>query len=327
MQVGSPAQNVRVFASTSSPDTWVVRSYGCVPDDAACLEDRGRPFNPNSSTTWDETGYYDLKVDQNEATSIRGQVGNDTIGLGVQGSGGPILKNQIVATYTDPSLHLGLFGLNPAPTNLSASDQGRPSYMTTLRQKELIPSLSFGYTAGAQYRLKQVFGSLTLGGYDSSRFTPNSLTIAFTGDDPLNMLQVSVQDIIAKDQNGATSDLLTVPIKAKIDSTIAMIWLPILVCQAFEKAFGLKWDASSELYLVNDDLHSALLQQNASVTFTLANQAKGGQTVDIILPYKSFDLQVKAPRRGIKQSSRHFPLKRSTNDSQNALGRAFFQEA
>ena len=313
--------------STSSPDTWVVRSYGCLSDDDGCLEDRGRPFNPNTSTTWDQTGFYNLNVIQNEASSVRGQFGNDTVGLGVQGSGGPILKNQIVATYTDPSLYLGLFGLNPASTNFSATDQGRPSYMTSLKKNNLIPSLSFGYTAGSQYRLKQVFGSLTLGGFDSSRFIPNPLTIGFTGDDPTKALQASVQKIYAIEPNGTTSDLLANPITAQVDSTIAMIWLPTTVCQAFEKAFGLIWDNNTQLYLVNDDLHSALLERNASVQFTVSNQTRGGQTTDVILPYKSFDLLAKPPYNGINQTSRYFPLKRSTNDSQITLGRTFLQEA
>lgn len=39
--------------------------------------------------------------------------------------------------------------------------------------------MSWAYTAGSQYRLNKVLGSLTLGGYDYSRFIPNNLQIAF----------------------------------------------------------------------------------------------------------------------------------------------------
>lgn len=43
----------------------------------------------------------------------------------------------------------------------------------------MIPSLSWAYTAGNQYRLNKVLGSLTLGGYDRSKSEPNSLNVAF----------------------------------------------------------------------------------------------------------------------------------------------------
>ena len=43
----------------------------------------------------------------------------------------------------------------------------------------MIPSLSWAYTAGNQYRLNKVLGSLTLGGYDRSKSELNSLSVAF----------------------------------------------------------------------------------------------------------------------------------------------------
>ena len=258
---------------------------------------------------------------------MQGQFGNETIGLGLQGSGGPILKHQIIAAYTSPALFMGIFGLNPSSTNFSATGQGHPSYVTALKEQNKIPSLSFGYTAGNQYRLKQVYGSLVLGGYDSSLFTPNPLTFSFAGDDLSRVLQLNVQGITSKNQNGTISALLPSPIIANVDSSVAMISLPTPACKAFENAFGLNWDDKSQLYLVDDNLHSALLEQNASVTFTLSNRMTGGQTADIILPYKSFDLLIKPPYSGVNQSQRYFPLKRAANDSQNTLGRTLLQEA
>ena len=316
-----------MFLSAASADTWVVRSDGCSSSEDSCTEDRGRLFNPNSSSTWIQSGSYDLGVDQNMGYSVQGQFGNDTLGLGLQGSGGPVLKNQIIAAYTNSSPYVGVFGLNPSSTNFSATDQGRPSYLTSLKEQNKIPSLSFGYTAGNQYRLKQVYGSLILGGYDASLFTPNPLTIGFAGDDLSKMLQLSLQGITAKNQNGSTNPLLPTPITVNVDSTVAMIWLPTPACKAFESAFGLSWDDKSELYLVDDDLHSTLLEQNANVTFTISNQTTGGRTADITLPYQSFDLLIKPPYSGVNQSQRYFPLKRSADDSQNTLGRTFLQEA
>ena len=257
---------------------------------------------------------------------MQGLYGNDSLGLGLQGSGGPILKNQIIAAYTSPALYVGMFGVNPSSTNFSATDQGRPSYMTSLMSQNMIPSLSFGYTAGNKYRLKQVYGSLTLGGYDSSLFAPNALSVPLA-QDPERSLLVGIQSISAKDQQGTTSALVPTPIIANIDSTVSMIWLPTPVCQLFEKVFNLKWDEKTELYLVDDNLHTALQQQNASVTFTLGATISGGQTVDITLPYHSFDLLIGPPFRGISQSQRYFPLRRASNETQYTLGRTFLQEA
>lgn len=259
--------------------------------------------------------------------SVQGVFGNDTVGLGVQGSGGPVLSNQIVAAYTSNDLRLGMFGVNPASTNFTATDQERPSYMSSLKDQGKIPSLSFGYTAGNQYRLKQVYGSLTLGGYDTSLFEPNSLTIPLGSDATRNLL-VGIQSIESANQNGTTNNLLSSGgIIANVDPTISTIWLPLQACQAFEKAFGLTYDGTSGLYLVDSNLHTALQAQNASLTFTLGVGASGGQSAKIILPYSSFDLIVKQPVPGISSQQRYFPLQRAANPTQYTLGRTFLQES
>ena len=121
------------------------------------------------------------------------------------------------------------------------------------------------------------------------------------------------------------SSLLSDGVLALIDSTVPYLWLPQTVCEAFEKAFGISQDPISNLYLVNDTLHDTLLKQNASVVFQLANGPSGGPSVNITLPYASFDLEADYPL--IKSPSRYFPLQRANDDSQITLGRTFFQEA
>jgi hypothetical protein len=91
----------------------------------------------------------------------------------------------------------------------------------------------------------------------------------------------------------------------------------------FENAFGLIWDNGTELYLVNDSLHNALLLQNSSVAFTLGNLS--GEKVNITLPYSAFDLTASSPL--VPNTTHYFPLKRAANSSQYTLGRTFFQEA
>jgi len=315
-----------VFVSTANPDTWVVLPQGCPTNDDTCVENRGRTFNYNQSSTWSQHGFYEFGTEQNLNMSVEAVFGNDTLGLGIQGSGGPVLTKQVIGAYSSTEFYIGMLGLNPASTNFTPQDQGIASYMSTLKAGNLIPSLSFGYTAGNRYSLKQVLGSLTLGGYDSSRFSANNLTIPLAPD-TTRELMVGIQSISSVDHSGTTSNLLPTGIMSLVDSTVPQIWLPIAACQAFEKAFGLTFDQKTELYLVDSSLRTQLQAQNASVTFTLGATAAGGQTTNITLPYDSFDLLVAPPTPGVVNSSRYFPLRRAANESQYTLGRTFLQEA
>ena len=295
--------------------------------DTTCSNGRGLLFNPNTSSTWSQYGFYALGAEQNLGPSGSARYGNDTVGLGIQGSGGPSLPHQIVGALSTEIFYLGFFGVNPASTNFTQQEQGEASYMTTLKDQNLIPSLSFGYTAGNQYRSKQVLGSLTLGGVDSGRFTPNNLSIPFAPKESRSLL-VGIQSISSVDQNGTTSNLLPGGgITAFVESTEAQIWLPVEACQAFEAAFGLTYNDTNGFYLVNDALHSQLTAQNASVTFTLGNATSGGETVNITLPYASFDLLLTPPAGNLTSNTKYFPLRRADNDTQYTLGRTFLQEA
>jgi hypothetical protein len=165
---------------------------------------------------------------------------------------------------------------------------------------------------------------LTLGGYDASRFTPNDVDFTFATDISRDLV-VGVQSIRFSDSNAASEELLSDGILAFIDSSVPHIWLPLSACKAFEKAFGIIYDDTTDLYLVNNALHDRLLSQDASVTFVLGDNVAGGQTVEITLPYLSFDLQ--ADYKFLNASSRYFPLRRADNDTQYTLGRTFLQES
>ncbi|KAF6218570.1 hypothetical protein HO133_005920 [Letharia lupina] len=327
IQVGTPIQDVRVFVSNEISTTWIVETEGCAVGDDTCSNGRGLLFNPNSSSTWSQYGFYALGAEQNLGSTGSARYGNDTVGLGIQGSGGPSLPDQIVGAFSTDDFYLGFFGVNPASTNFTQQEQGKASYMTTLKNQNLIPSLSFGYTAGNKYRLKQVLGSLTLGGVDSGRFVPNNLSISFAPQEGRSLL-VGIQSISSVDQNGTTSNLLpNGGIMALVDSTEAQIWLPVEACQAFETAFGLTYNDTNGFYLVDDALSSQLTAQNASVTFTLGNSTSGGETINITLPYASFDLLLTPPAANLTSNTNYFPLRRADNSTQYTLGRTFLQEA
>lgn len=183
IRVGTPEQDVRVFISTASPESMVVLSeYGCstsifekVPTN--CAISRGVLFTPNDSSTWHELGLFGINGDgvgleANLGYSQRSDFGLETVGLGLTG---PSLDNQTVAGIATASpfylyeiavlltiirrirliqiAHSGIFGLNNQPVNFtSVGNYSSPSFLTTLKDQDMIPSLSWSYTAGARYR-------------------------------------------------------------------------------------------------------------------------------------------------------------------------------
>jgi hypothetical protein len=184
------------------------------------------------------------------------------------------------------------------------------------------PLLSILILTFSQIGLKQVYGQLIFGGYDTSRFTSNSVSFTLAQDVSRDIV-VSLQSISYS--GTAQASLLASPILIFIDSTDPNIWLPETACKQFETAFGLTLDATTGLYLVNDSHHQTLLAENAQVRFRLADTPTGGEAVTIVLPYSAFDLKAEYPM--VANSTRYFPLKKAANETQYTLGRTFLQEA
>lgn len=66
---------------------------------------------------------------------------------------GPSLDTQVVAGIDQNYwLSMGMFGLGQEPTNFTNLNNPHPSFLSTLKQRDIIPSLSWSYTAGAPYR-------------------------------------------------------------------------------------------------------------------------------------------------------------------------------
>src|SRR5450756_806194 len=68
LRVGTPAQDIRVLASTNSPETLVVLPLGCTsaainPVPNGCASSRGGLFNPNTSSTWQDQGLFGINGD------------------------------------------------------------------------------------------------------------------------------------------------------------------------------------------------------------------------------------------------------------------------
>lgn len=171
---------------------------------------------------------------------------------------------------------------------------------------------------------KKVQGSLTLGGYDASKFIPNAVDFQFA-DDISRDLVVGLQSITFSDPKTPSKILLSEGILTFIDSTVPHIWLPLDACKRFEAAFGLTYNSTVERYLVNNTLHEQLQSRNPSITFSLGDSISGGSKIDITFPYAAFDLSVDYPIVDTKQY--YFPLRRADNETQYTLGRTFLQES
>ena len=172
IHAGTPPQPARVLVATTIGETWVISQNetqgGCLKSDSpGCAESRGALFNINASTSWQDKGIYELGNEINLPDYItgydNGHYGIDSLGLGLPGGGGVALDNQVVAALATKDFYLGYLGVTSRPTNFSTFDNPHTSFLSSLKQQNKIPSLTFGYSAGNQYR---AFCDRSFGGLD-----------------------------------------------------------------------------------------------------------------------------------------------------------------
>jgi len=106
-------------------------------------------FASNQSSTWAYLGRHSLVEGEYLNITTDGQYGTDVVGLGVDESTGFTLNRNVVAGITAGPFYTGTFGLKAA--NVTSIDGGPATFMAQLKQQNLIPSISYGYTAGAIY--------------------------------------------------------------------------------------------------------------------------------------------------------------------------------
>ena len=161
IHVGTPPQPARVLVSTAVGETWVVSANttqgGCLSlDPSTCPQSRGDLVNVNQSTTWQDQGIFGLGLEVNlpdyTGPYDNGDYGLDTLGFGLAASDGVSLNNMVVAAIATKDFYLGNLGITDRPTNFSSFNDPHPSFLSSLKNQSKIPSLSFGYSAGAEYR-------------------------------------------------------------------------------------------------------------------------------------------------------------------------------
>ena len=146
IRVGTPPQWVELFVSTASQETWVVGNGGC-DGTTECLTKRGGVFQANKSSTWANQGPFVLGLDPQLGFSGNGVYGFDNISL----SDSVSVPSQVVGVINTTDYWLGFFGLGVEPTNFTSAD--KPTFLDSMVETmSLIPSHSYGYTAGANYR-------------------------------------------------------------------------------------------------------------------------------------------------------------------------------
>ena len=166
VNVGTPPQKFHLLPGTQVSETWVVLPEGCdaPPTDPSNCEVlrgaeafNGQPatgFLTNASSTWAEAGLYEIKLEANLGIDgVNGLFGDDVVGVnnGNGSANGVSLAGQPVAGIAAKSFFLGYLGLGITRPNFSSAAASQNTFLSNLWMDNLIPSLSYGYTAGASY--------------------------------------------------------------------------------------------------------------------------------------------------------------------------------
>lgn len=149
-----------MLVSTEVSSTWVVAPTGCGSTSPVnCTGARGGAYDSTKSSSWNVNALYALAAETNlgdpySGDNEIGDYGYDTIGIpGQSGVADISVDHQVIAAITPDTYYLGNLGLSSQNITFSAgASDTSPSLLGSLRNENLIPSLSFGYTAGASYR-------------------------------------------------------------------------------------------------------------------------------------------------------------------------------
>jgi hypothetical protein len=142
-----------VMAAMGCPADWVGGSSAC-EDRRGHLYDRSLSPTSTTGNNYSLTEPATMKNYGLDNEAIRMSV--DTVALGDSQSGGQKVGRNGIWEFASLNYTLqGLVGLHQPAVNLSdlgGRGYGDASFIQTLRDTNNIPSLSYGYTAGALYR-------------------------------------------------------------------------------------------------------------------------------------------------------------------------------
>ncbi|KAM0221559.1 hypothetical protein ACHAPQ_000081 [Fusarium lateritium] len=346
--LGSDSQQVEVLVSTALSEFWAVGPGGCLPKEPHCIAARGGVYSPQESSDLSALGIWQLGLNY-LGYGGNGDYGRDRISMQSPLSDELyIMDDVLIATVNTTSYLNGLFGLGITQGNFNGTVADSP-LTQAVAQYGLIPSYSFGYTAGAYYRNTPV--SLTLGGVKPSRYKEHDNVFTLTQEDNLQRPLVRGIEITPPDGQDAPDSwepeqlLLSQwnsSFYAIIDSTTPYLWLPESVCDQFAQALNLTYNSTFELYTISDDQYRAYKKDESfSLTFVLSsfddNDNFGDPydvsgIVNITIPLRAFVglLQYPFMQDTIKYGDPaipYFMLRKAQDSAAYILGRSFLQES
>jgi hypothetical protein len=384
-------QNFLVVPSTSNPTTWLPDDKLCklAKAPANCSLTRGVGlFNGNQSAGYDDstsssstgTGPLGLEYFNRGGSypaeilygvkygNFGGILGEDI--LYMSSSTAPITTHSSsgrvpIYAYSNDRYYLPSLGLG-AGIHKSSASQLMNSTLLNMVDAGAIPSLSWGYTAGAYYgehpylynsslcprrhvvyTLLQVFllsqcktnyaadkfrrASLVIGGYDQARIQGQPAQFKFlTGSTAGSELLVSVTSIGIQYKNNS-SPASTPPLifDAVVDSTLPYLFLPNTTCDWLRERLHLEYDAATGLYTIDSQTLESNKDNIASFTVTIGSTQENStnfSAIALVITFPYKAFDAKPVWTWDLPNSTIFPIRRAQSDTA-VLGRPFFQEA
>ncbi|KAK5048907.1 hypothetical protein LTR84_005327 [Exophiala bonariae] len=251
------------------------------------------------------------------------------------------VPDQIIAVLNSTKYWVGRLGLGVQQTRFDGTVDHLSLLSSLAQDRSFIPSHSYGYTAGAIYRLTSVPASLILGGFDGNRFEANNMTFTLNADYApvvaMNTISVTANADgplpINWDSNPVSLMDSSESATFTIDSSTPFLWLPQTVCDSFAKALNLTYDDNLQLYLYNNETSTLNTLKSWKLNFTFGINTSPDASDDLYLnlPFAAFDLQLSYPYPNLDANfttppTNYFPLRVATDRTQYKIGRAFLQE-
>ncbi|KAK6075120.1 eukaryotic aspartyl protease [Seiridium cupressi] len=349
LYVGEPGQQVDVTVSTSLSEIWVIESNGC-GSSALCTAARGNVFNISASSSWSSLGQWDVGLDYLDQVA-NGDYAMETVAVhNSLTQNQTSLATQVVAAINDTDYYTGFFGLGITPGRFETTVVQSP-IAALVERDAIIPSHSYGYTAGAYYGGQ--FGtpmSLVLGGYDQTRFVSHDTAFSLnsTTRQPEALVRAITASISSVNQASTAWNSTSLSLSsfdesvvALIDSSTPYLWLPAVICDRFAEALNLTWNETFGLYLFsNNQIYEGFSDTDLAFTFSLSSNDNRdnfgdplnvGGVVNITISANAFAQTLRYPFMNLFEygdaAIPYFPLKRADNGTQIIIGRSFLQEA
>ena len=231
----------------------------------------------------------------------------------------------------DTTQLVGSLGLGTNTRSFNAEEEYR-SYLTALYEEGIIPSRSFGYTAGNYWREKRTVIDVVLGGANRGRYYDSEM-----GSWPLDIDHQpsgALEGVRMEATGNAPWGTGAHPVLAestpvRIDSDTPWIWLPSAACEELALRLNLTYDKPRNIYTYPSPAAAEKLEAlNLSFMFTIAKETGSNETVTVKLPFASMEkLRLKWPFTKLDgDEERYFPLKKTEGGMTAVLGRVFLQD-